>query len=78
MFGRSEGPRVSPFLVLDLGLDIIDSIRRLHLEGDSLSCEAENRRKYEIWEGVTRCENSRFNEDLHLVLGKYQSESMIE
>ena len=27
-------------LILDLGLDIVDSIRRLHLEGDSLAGEA--------------------------------------
>ena len=27
----------SPLLVLDLGLDIVDRVRRLHLEGDGLS-----------------------------------------
>jgi hypothetical protein len=26
-------------LTLDLGLDIVDGIGRLHLEGDSLTCE---------------------------------------
>lgn len=31
--------RSSPFLILNFGLDIVDSIRRLHLEGDSLPCE---------------------------------------
>merc|ERR1740138_475930 len=29
--------RGDPFLVLDLGLDIVDSVGRLHLKGDSLS-----------------------------------------
>ena len=32
----------SPFLVLDLGLDIIDCIRRFHLEGDRFSSETED------------------------------------
>ena len=27
------------FLVLDLGLDVLDGVRRLHLEGDSLSSQ---------------------------------------
>jgi hypothetical protein len=31
--------RRNAFLVLDLGLDIVDGIRRLHLEGDSLARE---------------------------------------
>jgi len=34
--------RRNAFLVLDLSLDIIDSIRGLHLEGDRLSCEGFN------------------------------------
>ncbi len=29
----------SPFLVLNFGFHIVDSIGRLNLEGDSLSCE---------------------------------------
>lgn len=30
----------SPFLILDLGFDIVNSIRRFHLEGDGLSSES--------------------------------------
>jgi hypothetical protein len=63
---------------LDLGLDIINSIRGLHLEGDRLPSEAVKRQKYEFSRSDTRCENSRFYEDLHLVLGKDQSEGMVE
>ena len=29
----------SPFLILDLGLDIVDGVRRLHLKGDGLARE---------------------------------------
>lgn len=46
--GENEGSRGSPFLILDLGLDIIDSIGGLDLKGDCLSREAENGRKHEI------------------------------
>ena len=44
----NEAPRGSPFLVLDLGLDIIDSIRGLNLEGDRLPSEAVKGHKYEV------------------------------
>ena len=33
----------SPLLVLDLGLHIVDGVRRLHLEGDGLTREAAKR-----------------------------------
>lgn len=33
----------SPFLVLDLGLDIVDGVGGLNLEGDSLSGESLNK-----------------------------------
>ena len=40
---KSLSPRTGrteiPFLVLDLGLDVIDGIGRFHLEGDGLSGE---------------------------------------
>jgi hypothetical protein len=39
------GSRSSPFLVLNLGLHIINSIRRFHLKGDRFSSEATNNRK---------------------------------
>jgi len=32
--------RWDSFLVLDFGFDIVDSVRRLHLEGDSLTRES--------------------------------------
>ena len=63
----------SPFLVLDLGLDIIDCIRRFHLKGDRFSSETEDEQKYEIQE-VSLNVNSRFNEDLHLALRGNQPE----
>ena len=31
--------RYAPFLVLDLGLDVVDGVGGLHLEGDGLSSE---------------------------------------
>lgn len=34
-----KGEECVPLLVLDLGLDVVDGIGRLHLEGDSLSSE---------------------------------------
>jgi hypothetical protein len=30
----------SPFLILDLGLDVVDGVRGLHLEGDGLPRES--------------------------------------
>lgn len=35
--------RRNAFLVLDLRLDIVDSVARLHLEGDSLASDCEAR-----------------------------------
>lgn len=35
----------APLLVLDLGLDIVDGVRGLNLEGDGLTREATNERK---------------------------------
>ena len=32
-------PICLPFLVLDFGLDVVDGVRRLHLEGDGLARE---------------------------------------
>ncbi len=37
--------RWDTLLVLDLGLDIVDGVGRLNLEGDGLTGEAKNRRK---------------------------------
>jgi type II secretory pathway predicted ATPase ExeA len=39
-----QGRLSSPLLVLDLGLDIIDSIRRFYLKGDSFSGKTTMRR----------------------------------
>jgi len=38
-----------PFLVLDLALDIVDSVRALHLEGDGLAREC-------LYEDLHGCE----------------------
>jgi len=35
--------RRNAFLILDLGLDIVDSIRGFHLKGDSFACESLNK-----------------------------------
>src|ERR1700749_429769 len=40
MTPRSVAKELSPFLVLDLGFDIVNSIRRFHLEGDGLSSKS--------------------------------------
>ena len=43
--------RRNAFLVLDLALDVVDGIRRLHLKGDRLTgdCEAVSGRRCEEW-----------------------------
>ena len=40
MIGSMEGMIGIPFLVLNLGLDIIDGVRGLDLEGDGLARKA--------------------------------------
>ena len=41
-----------PFLVLDLGFDVIDSVGRLHLEGDSLSGEGLDKDLHATQQGI--------------------------
>ena len=37
------------FLVLDLGLDIVDGIERLHLEGDGLTGQSLDEDLHKLW-----------------------------
>lgn len=57
----------SPLLVLDLGLDIVNSVRRLYFKGDGFSGETIVRRNISLDE-VSRSQDPRFNKDLHLEL----------
>jgi hypothetical protein len=59
--------RSSPLLVLDLGLDIVDSVRRLYFKGDGFSGETTARGNISLDE-ISRSQNPRFNKDLHLEL----------
>jgi hypothetical protein len=42
-----------PLLVLNLGLDVVDSIRGLHLEGDGLACKGLHKNLHDYWIGQT-------------------------
>ena len=44
--------RCAPFLVLDLGLDVVDGVGGLHLEGDGLSSEGFDENLHSIKRGV--------------------------
>ena len=58
-----------PLLVLDLGLDIVDGVRGLNLEGDGLTREAARDEEKLISDPLDAPENnsdSRLDEDLHL------------
>lgn len=52
----------SPFLVLNLGFDIVDGVRGLNLQSDSLSREAG---KMSVSMRKFTRSTQRFNEDLH-------------
>ena len=55
-----------PLLVLDLGLDIVDGVRGLNLEGDGFTRKAvEGTRSVKVDLDVERG-SVRFDEDLHL------------
>ena len=59
-----------PLLVLDFGLDIVDGVRGLNLEGDGLTREAARDRKKKLISGPLDApennDDSRLDEDLHL------------
>ena len=56
-----------PFLVLDLGLDVIDGVRRLHLKGDSLAGECLYKDLHSAEKrNVERCGTQRLRFDLRL------------
>ena len=56
---------ISPLLVLDFGLDIVDSVWGLNLEGDGFARKASRRNESQQWRKREQVGISRFYENLH-------------
>ena len=58
-------PSIVPLLVLDFGLDIVDGVRGLDLQGDGFTREAVEKTMRWARTGRSALDNVRFDENLH-------------
>ena len=56
----------SPFLVLDLGLDVVDGIGRLNLKGDGLAGQSLHKDLHAVYRFISDCFNVDIEGQLHL------------